>query len=110
MNPDVLFFISYSVTVITNLLDAYLTTVGSTHGFIEKNPVMRWVQKKLGILGSNLIKAFGSVIFGMSGLFFGATGEHYGTISNFLLSGLIGGVCVWNTIQLKRAKVSILHG
>ena len=107
---DVAFFISYSLLVILNCLDAYITTVGLSHGFKEVNPVMRWVQSKIGIMGSNLVKAFGSVGIGMSGLFFGLTGEHYGMISNFTICAPLIVVVLRNIVLLKRAKVSILHG
>jgi hypothetical protein len=83
--------------------DSYLTAVGIKNGFVEGNPVTRFLFKKLGVAGTNAIKIGALPVVGFFVEYYsGLPGAFNGTMAAVTAVAVVS-----NFIQLKRKKVSI---
>jgi hypothetical protein len=86
------------------LADTYTTMIGLQHGFVEGNPLMRWLFKKVGI-------SFATFLVGGFVLIFGAFLTSYSVYGTDVYFGIIaageGFQAVRNYRKLKAAKISL---
>lgn len=87
---------------VTFLADVYTTMIGLEHGFIEQNPLARWMFKKFGI-------SFSTFLIGSGMLLLGGFLTNYGAAKADVYFGVIAGsetfFAVRNYLRLKTAGI-----
>lgn len=84
--------------------DAYTTMVGLQHGFVEGNPLMKWLFKKVG-------QSFAAFLSAVAVLFLGGLISNYDLTSAYTFLGIItageGFQAIRNWRKLKASKISL---
>ncbi len=91
-------------TIAGVLGDAYTTSVGLAHGYIEANPIEKWAFSKVGQAGATFIG-------GVATLFVGGTIAAHNLSAGYLYFGLVAGgeliQTALNYKKLRAAKISV---
>jgi len=103
MDASVAAFIAYAANAVVQFADNNLTATGLAHGFVEGNPVTRFLIKHVGTVGSGAVK-IGLIPF--AGIIVDLT-QHLSFGFNATMAAVTVVAVVWNAIQLKKRKISI---
>jgi len=92
------------VTLLAILADGYTTSVALKNGFVEQNPIARWLFKKIGQPLTLFLD--GVAILFLAGLF-----SNYTLKGAYTFLGVVGGAEIFfatrNYLRLKKQKISL---
>lgn len=98
-------FLLYVAATLGQFLDDRTTEVALAHGFVEANPIGKWLISKVGVQGMYFVK---TAALPVAVTIFAALHPHYGMPLQVLVAGLGWGVGVANALKLRKAKIAVL--
>ena|SRR2546423_7953901 len=90
--------------LVSVLGDSYTTMIGLQHGFVEGNPVVKWLFKKVG-------QSFAAFLSAVLVLFLGGLISNYDLMSSYVFFGIVTAgetfQTVRNYLKLRASKISL---